>query len=306
MLTEQELEQLVEQCRPAALEGRVASYIPKLAEADGAQLGVYYYDTLGRGVGGGQWQKQVTVQSIVKVAIFLQALSDCPIEQLTQKISLNATAETFNSIVDLEVKNEHKPLNPYINSGAIAALFLVKGQPGHRFERVLELLRQLTGNQDLTVDEQVYESEKQTGDRNRAIAYFMKSTGIVDGDVELLLEEYFRLCSVRVNCKDLALMAATLANGGRSPASGQQCAPQQHCRTAMAVMVSCGMYGQSGEFLVRTGMPAKSGVGGGIMAAIPGRAGIGVIGPALNETGNSSGGIQLLEQLSHQLDLSIL
>ena len=134
----------------------------------------------------------------------------------------------------------------------------------------------------------------------------MKSTQIIDGDVEQLLDEYFRLCSVKVNCRDLAVMAATLANGGKNPVTGLCCAQKSHCKTAMAVMVSCGMYGQSGEFLVRTGMPAKSGVGGGIMSAIPGKGGLGVVGPALNETGNSAGGIELLSRLSNEMDLSIL
>ena len=306
MLTEEYLQRLVDQCLPAARQGKVASYIPKLAEADGIQLGVYWMEPNGAGVGAGQWQKRVTVQSIVKVAIFLQALADCPLEQMTQKISLNATAETFNSIVDLEEKNQHRPLNPYINSGAIATLSLVQGGPGQRFQRVLELLQALTGNSRLTVEEEVYRSEKATGDRNRALAYFMRSTQILSEEVEPLLDDYFRLCSVLVDCRDLAAFAATLAKGGVDPLTGRRCASREHCRTALAVMVSCGMYGQSGDFLVRTGVPAKSGVGGGIMAAVPGRAGIGVIGPALNATGNSSGGMELLARLAQQLDLSIL
>ena len=306
MLTEEYLQRLVDQCLPAARQGKVASYIPKLAEADGNQLGVYWMEPNGAGVGAGQWQKRVTVQSIVKVAIFLQALADCPLEQMTQKISLNATAETFNSIVDLEEKNQHRPLNPYINSGAIATLSLVQGGPGQRFQRVLELLQALTGNSRLTVEEEVYRSEKATGDRNRALAYFMRSTQILSEEVEPLLDDYFRLCSVLVECRDLAAFAATLAKGGVDPLTGRRCASREHCRTALAVMVSCGMYGQSGDFLVRTGVPAKSGVGGGIMAAVPGRAGIGVIGPALNATGNSSGGMELLARLAQQLDLSIL
>ena len=306
MLTEEYLQRLVDQCLPAARQGKVASYIPKLAEADGNQLGVYWMEPNGAGVGAGQWQKRVTVQSIVKVAIFLQALADCPLEQMTQKISLNATAETFNSIVDLEEMNQHRPLNPYINSGAIATLSLVQGGPGQRFQRVLELLQALTGNSRLTVEEEVYRSEKATGDRNRAQAYFMRSTQILSEEVEPLLDDYFRLCSVLVDCRDLAAFAATLAKGGVDPLTGRRCASREHCRTALAVMVSCGMYGQSGDFLVRTGVPAKSGVGGGIMAAVPGRAGIGVIGPALNATGNSSGGMELLARLAQQLDLSIL
>lgn len=303
MLTSEYLESVVARYLPAARAGQVATYIPGLAAADPEQLGVCWMDQDGQVVTAGRWQEAVTVQSIVKVAVFLQALADCPMERLAEKISLNATAERFNSIVDLEEKNAHRPLNPYINSGAIAALSLVKGEA---FSRVMDLLEGLTGHPGLEVDQAVYCSERETGDRNRAIAYFMRSTGILEGEVEPLLEDYFRLCSVRVDCRDLAAFGATLADGGRNPVTGRVCAPREHCRTAMAVMLSCGMYGQSGEFLVHAGIPAKSGVGGGIMAAVPGRAGIGVIGPALNHTGNSSGGVELLCALSRELDLSIL
>ena len=306
MMTQQHLEDVTEASRWAADKGKVASYIPKLAEADPHQLGVYLMDLQGRGVGAGDWHKRVTIQSIVKVAIFLQALADCPLDKLNQKISLNATAGGFNSIVELEERNHHKPLNPFINSGAIASLFLVNGEPGERFDRVMELVKSMTAEQRLEVDEDVYLSEKEHGSRNRAIAYFMQSTGIIEGDVEQLLDEYFRLCSVQVDCQDLACVGATLANGGVNPVTRRACALRQHCRTALAVMVSCGMYEQSGEFLVQTGVPAKSGVGGGIMASIPGRMGLGLIGPALNEAGNSSGGIELLTRLADELDLSIL
>ena len=306
MMTQQHLEDVTEASCWAADKGKVASYIPKLAEADPHQLGVYLMDLQGRGVGAGDWHKRVTIQSIVKVAIFLQALADCPLDKLNQKISLNATAGGFNSIVELEERNHHKPLNPFINSGAIASLFLVNGEPGERFDRVMELVKSMTAEQRLEVDEDVYLSEKEHGSRNRAIAYFMQSTGIIEGDVEQLLDEYFRLCSLQVDCRDLACVGATLANGGVNPVTRRACALRQHCRTALAVMVSCGMYEQSGEFLVQTGVPAKSGVGGGIMASIPGRMGLGLIGPALNEAGNSSGGIELLTRLADELDLSIL
>lgn len=299
------LAQIVDIAKKDACKGRVASYIPKLAEADGSQLGAYIMDITGTGCGAGDWQKKVTIQSIVKVAVFLQALIDCPIDKLTSKISLNATAESFNSIVDLEVKNMHKPLNPYINSGAIAALGILCGSPSERCARVLALLAGLTANNSLEVDEEVYVSEKNTGDRNRAIAYFMKDTGIIEGDIEALLDAYFRVCSVKIDCRDLAIFAATLANGGKNPVSGLQIVAREHCKTALAVMVSCGMYSQSGEFLVRAGIPAKSGVGGGIMAAVPRNCGVGVIGPALNETGNSLGGIEILVSLSDKLGLSI-
>lgn len=301
----QTLENIVDNARAITQQGRVASYIPKLAEANAGQLGAYIMDITGQGYGAGDWEKKVTIQSIAKVAVFLQALADCPLEKLSEKISLNATAESFNSIVDLEEKNMHKPLNPYINSGAIASLGLLRGSSEERFDSVHGLLCALTGGDELDVDMEVYRSEKATGDRNRAIAYFMKSTGIIEGDVEGLLDTYFRICSIKVNCKQLATFAATLANGGKNPVTNVRAATVKNSQTALAVMVSCGMYAQSGEFLVRAGIPAKSGVGGGIMAAVPRNCGVGVIGPALNETGNSIGGIEILAALSDALGLSI-
>lgn len=301
----QTLENIVDSARAITGKGRVASYIPKLAEANAGQLGAYIMDVTGNGYGAGDWEKKVTIQSIAKVAVFLQALADCPLEKLSEKISLNATAESFNSIVDLEEKNMHKPLNPYINSGAIASLGLLHGTSEERFSRVHALLCAMTGSDELDVDMDVYNSEKETGDRNRAIAYFMKSTGIIGGDIEGLLDTYFRICSIKVNCMQLATFAATLANGGKNPVTGVRAATIKNCQTALAVMVSCGMYAQSGEFLVRAGIPAKSGVGGGIMAAVPRNCGVGVIGPALNETGNSIGGIEILAALSDALGLSI-
>lgn len=303
---QEKLQEILEQARAVTAQGTVASYIPKLAEADPNQLGAYIMDVSGNGFGAGDWEKRVTIQSIVKVAVFVLALIDCPKDRLLQKISLNATAEGFNSIVDLEIKNKHKPLNPYINSGAIACIGLLGGDVQGRFGRVYDLLCRLTANESLRVDEEVYLSEKHTGDRNRAIAYFMKSTGILEDNVEEVLDVYFRLCSVKVNCRDLAVFSATLANGGVNPLSGETVAPRRACRTALTVMASCGLYDESGDFLVRTGMPGKSGVGGGIMTAVPHTLGIGVIGPALNERGNSIGGIEVLARLSEEFDLSIL
>ena len=298
--------EIVARARAVTAQGAVASYIPKLSEADPRQLGAYVMDVSGRGFGAGEWERPVTIQSIVKVAVFMLALTDCPAERLLRKISLNATAEGFNSIVDLETKNKHKPLNPYINSGAIACIGLLGGDVATRFDRVRALLCRLTGNEGLRLDEEVYLSEKSTGDRNRAIAYYMRSTGILEDDVDAVLDAYFRLCSIRVNCRDLAAFGATLANGGISPLTGAFLAPRRVCRTALTVMASCGLYDESGDYLVRTGMPGKSGVGGGIMAAVPRTLGVGVIGPALNEKGNSIGGMEVLSRLSEAFGLSIL
>ena len=301
------LDNIVEECRPFTAEGRLASYIPQLAAADPGQLGAYIMDLDGRGCGSGDWQCKITIQSIVKVAIFLAVLSEMPLSLITRFFSLNATAESFNSLSDLEKQNAHKPLNPYINSGAMVGISLLSGNMEQRWEKVLRLLQRVTGNNALTVNEAVFGSEKATGHRNRAIAYFMLSTNIIkDKNVEALLDVYFRLCSVEVDCRDLACFAATLINGGVNPLSREEAASPEACRIARSVMVSCGMYNQSGEFLVNAALPAKSGVSGGIMATGRRRYGLGVAGPAINEYSNSAAGLRVLERLSQELDLSII
>ena len=301
------LEHIVEECRPFTAEGKLAAYIPRLAEADPHQLGAYIMDLEGRGCGAGEWQRKITIQSIVKVAVFMAALSEMPLTQITRFLSLNATAESFNSLSDLEKQNEHKPLNPYINSGAMVGISLLSGRLEQRWEKIFGLLQRVTGNNELTVDEAAFSSEKATGNRNRAIAYFMLSTNVIkDKDVEAMLDVYFRLCSVEVDCKDLACFAATLINGGINPLTKKEAASPEACRIARSVMVSCGMYNQSGEFLVNAAMPAKSGVGGGIMATGRRRYGLGVAGPAVNQYSNSAAGIRVLERLSQELDLGII
>jgi glutaminase len=301
------LEHIVEECRPFTAFGKLPTYIPRLAEANPEQLGAYIMDLEGRGCGAGDWQRKITIQSIVKVAVFMAALAEMPLSQITRFLSLNATAESFNSLSDLEKQNAHKPLNPYINSGAMVGISLLSGSLEQRWNKILELLQRVTGNPKLTVDEATFRSEKTTGHRNRAIAYFMLSTNIIkDKDVEAMLDVYFRLCSIEVDCRDLAGFAATLINSGINPLTKKEAASPEACHIARSVMVSCGMYNQSGEFLVNAAMPAKSGVSGGIMAIGRRSYGLGVAGPAVNEYSNSAAGIRVLERLSQELDLSII
>lgn len=169
-----------------------------------------------------------------------------------------------------------------------------------------DLARRLTGSQDLNLDEAVYLSEKETSDRNRSLAYFMRSVGVLEGDIEDILDSYFMQCSLSVNARDLAVMGATLASGGVNPFTGERVLPSKVCRVLRALMATCGLYDGSGEFAVRVGVPAKSGVGGGIVASVPMRYGIGVFGPALDPKGNSLGGIAMLEKLSQELSLRVL
>ena len=174
-----------------------------------------------------------------------------------------------------------------------------------KFYRVKELTRRLAGDPSLSVDEAVYRSEKQTGSRNRAMAFLLESCGLLHDDPEEVLDCYFRACSIRVDCRDLAHIACTFAGRGRRSPSGERLFPARYAHYVNAVLMTCGMYNGSGDFAVKVGLPAKSGVGGGIMAVSPARMGIGIYSPGLDEKGNSLAGIRLLEQLGRRLSLSI-
>ncbi|MBQ6807774.1 MAG: glutaminase A [Firmicutes bacterium] len=302
MLTSQEIQSILDDavldCRAYCREGQLANYIPKLAEANPGVLGLCLLSPTGELWHSGEWSYNVTIQSISKVAIFLQLLVEMPMSQITQHLSFNATADGFNSLSDLERYNQHRPLNPYVNSGAIVSLSLLQGSTQERFEKVFALTKAACHNEYLVVDEEVYQSEKIHGDKNRAITYYLKSAGIIDDmDVEDLLDSYFRICSIRVNCRDLAHFASELSPDPEE----KTVVSREYLHIARAVMASCGMYNQSGEFLVRTGLPSKSGVSGGIMASCANGYGLGVISPPLNSYSNSAAGIHLLEQLSHKL-----
>ena len=193
-----------------------------------------------------------------------------------------------------------------INTGAIALCTLIHGDSYHsRFSRLLDLARRLAENPALEVDESVYQSEKMTGNKNRALAYMLMSYGMISDPVEEILDCYFRACSICVTCRDLANIAHIFANHGRHPITGEQMFPVEYAKYVTATMATCGMYDGSGEFALTVGFPAKSGVGGGIMGVIPKRMGIGVYAPALDKHGNSVAGVKLLAKLSQILDLSI-
>ena len=300
------LTELVARNKCWAASGRVANYIPELSGADSTALGIYIITGRGQEYAAGDSGAIFTLQSIGKVLSLLCALTDSPEEQLSKLISFEPTADEFNSIANLETKNTHRPLNPMINSGAIATLTLVKGSSfAEKYQRVLEFAKTVTGNNNLAINELVYRSEAATGDRNRALAYYMKSTGVITGDIEQLLDMYFRLCSLQVNCRDVAMIGRFLAVNGKQPGSGKQIVDKKICHIVKAVMATCGMYNGSGQFAATVGLPAKSGVGGGILAVVPNKLGIGVYGPALDEKGNSIAGVKLLADLSQQLELGI-
>lgn len=286
--------------------GNVATYIPELAKANPDDLGVYVVTLDKQEYFAGDCDKKFTMQSISKVLTLMLSLMDNGESKVFEKVGMEPTGDSFNSIVDLELKNIHKPFNPMINAGAIATTSLLSGESvDDKIGRILSLARKLSDNPDIKINEDVYLSEKLTGDRNRSIAYFMKSFNVIESSVEDILDVYFKQCSIEVTCRDIANIGCVLANDGVSVRTGESIVPKHICRITKTIMSTCGLYDASGEFAVHIGIPAKSGVGGGIMAAVPKKMGIGVYGPALDEKGNSIAGIQILRELSEKLDLDI-
>ncbi|MEG0773327.1 glutaminase A [Clostridium sp.] len=299
------LENIIEKNREWSKRGEVASYIPELAKANPNALGICVTTLDGEEYYAGDYDTKFTIQSISKVIILMLAVLDNGTEYVFSKIGMEPTESAFNSIINLESNKQKKPLNPMINAGAIATVSLINGESAEeKFNRVLKFTRKITSNDSIEVNHNVYLSEKDTGDRNRALAYFMKGNGIIQGDVEDVLDVYFRACSMEVTCKDISRIGAMLANEGVL-FNNERVISREACRIIKTIMVTCGMYDASGKFAVHIGIPAKSGVGGGIMAAVPRRMGIGVLGPALDHKGNSIAGIKILEGLSQEFDLSI-
>ncbi len=302
---EELLEQLIEECRPAALQGKLADYIPELSKADPSAIGIHIITSDGKQSWAGDNTARFTIQSVVKPILLLQALLDNGIEQVKMHVGVEATGKPFDAInADQQLDAHH--LNPMVNMGAIAMCSLIKGDTyEEKFRRLLNLTRQLAGDPTIEIDEAVYRSEKATGNKNRALAYLLKTHGLLADDVEDVLDCYFRACSISVTCENLAHIGFVLANRGKLPYTNERVFPAQFAQYVNAILMTCGMYNGSGEFAIRVGVPAKSGVGGGIMAVVPTRMGVGIFSPALDDKGNSIAGIQMLEKLSHQLYLSI-
>ena len=296
---EELLEQLLEDCRPYTQQGKVATYIPELAKGDANDLGIYVLRSDGRHYQAGDYKKRFTIQSVVKPILLLLALMDNGEEYVRSRVGVEATGKPFDAInvTDQTLFSDH--LIPMVNMGAIAMCTLIKGKDyEERFRRLLDLTRQLAGDQEIDLDQQVYLSEKRTGNKNRALAFLLKTYGMIEDDVEQVLDCYFKACSISVNSKDLA-------HRGKLPQTEERIFPSRYATYVNAILMTCGMYDGSGDFAVNVGVPAKSGVGGGIMAVVPTRMGIGIFSPGLDGKGNSLAGIKVLEELSKRMYLSI-
>ena len=284
-------------------DGKVADYIPELATADPDDFGIAVVSVLGRTYAAGDAMKPFTIQSISKPFVYALALSEHGLAEVSRHVGFEPSGEPFNAI-SLE-PDTGRPANPLINVGAIVTSALISGTAETRFARIRDTLSAFAGR-ELELDDGVYRSEASTGNRNRALAYLTLAGGALSRSVEDATDVYFRQCSLLVTAVDLAVMAATLGNAGVNPVTGVAVVDEDVARSTMAVMATCGMYDNSGEWMVRVGLPAKSGVGGGIVAVQPAEFGIGVYSPPLDPQGNSARGVATLEDLSAEFQLHML
>ena len=284
--------------------GSLASYIPELTKANPNWFAISIVTKEGEIFEIGDIQENFTIQSISKVFVYGMALEDCDRKTLLEKIGVEPTGDPFNSVIRLD-ENSKRPDNPMVNAGAIATAGLIKGSnPTEKLNRMLQMFRRYIGH-DVFIDAPVFMSERATGHRNRALANLLLHFDIIDNNIDEILDLYFQQCSLVVNCHDLAVMAATLANRGINPITNEQAVKPCYVRDILSVMHTCGMYNYAGEWAYRVGLPAKSGVSGGIIAVIPDRAGIAVFSPLIDSRGNSVRGIKVFEALSDEFDLHL-
>ncbi len=299
------LEQSVLYARPYLKQGRVADYIPALSRVNTGHLGVCVSSVDGQCFRAGDTEVFFSIQSISKLLALTYVLNHHEPETVFSRVGVEPSGNPFYSLVQLEYESG-KPRNPFINAGAIAITSMIKGSTGEeKFNRLLEFIRYLAHDISIHMNLAVYQSESETGFRNRAVANFMKHFGIIDGMVDAAVDAYFRQCSLEMNCIILSKAGLFLANHGIDPTTKRIMIRRSEVRTINALMTMCGLYDSSGRFAVHVGIPAKSGVGGGILGIVPGRFSIAVYGPALDENGNSVGGLKILEFLSNELRFSL-
>ncbi len=284
-------------------DGEVATYIPELGKANPDWFGICVVTANGGIYEVGDSRQEFTIQSLSKPFVYGLALEDHGRAEVLAKVGVEPTGDAFNSISLDPVTG--CPRNPMINAGAIASTGLIEGRTADvRLRRIMEMFGHYAGR-EMKIDEEVYASESTTGHRNRAIGHMLRNFGILTGDPMPVVETYFKQCSILGHCRDLATMAATLANRGVNPLTGEQAIRGEYVESVLGVMGTCGMYDYAGEWLYDVGMPAKSGVAGGVIAVLPGQLGIGVFSPRLDSKGNSVRGIRVCSALSRRWDLHL-
>lgn len=299
------LSAVLEKARPIE-GGAPAGYIETLAKADTTKLAVAIAMVDGNLYSAGDDNIEFSIQSISKAFVYALAIEDAGLEKVLEKIGVEPSGDAFNEL-SLH-KGSNRPMNPMINAGAITAHSLVVGPNAtaeERTERILKALSKLAGR-ELHVDEEVYEAELRDGDRNMGIGHMLKAAGIISCNPQEVVRGYIRQCSINVNVRDLAMMAATLCNAGVHPVTGEYIIPQTSVRQVLSVMTTCGMYDAAGDWVSNVGIPAKSGVAGGIIGALPGQVGLAAFSPKLDERGNSVRGVAICEQMSRDMGLHMM
>lgn len=284
-------------------EGAVADYIPDLAEADPDVFGIALTTVDGRTHSIGHDEVEFSIQSISKPFAYAAALTDRGFDAVARTVGVEPSGEAFN---ELSLEGEtRRPKNPMINAGAIATHSLLGGDVESRVNRALGFYSELAGR-TLSIDESVCTSELNTADRNLAIAHMLRNYGILADDAHDIVEGYTKQCSINVTVRDLAVMGATLANAGVHPVTGNRVVSRAVARQTLSVMAGAGMYDAAGHWLTTVGIPAKSGVAGGLLGALPGQAGVGVFSPRLDPHGNSVRGVKVFERLSEDMGLHLM
>ena len=296
------IDELHETYRPLS-KGEVATYIPELANADPDIFGICVATQDGRVFEAGDTDTPFTIQSISKPFVFGIALEELGAEFVAKHVSVEPSGEPFNSI-ELQ-SGTNRPFNPMINTGAITVTALLHARYGPRtFEHILDRFSAFAGRR-LCLDDAVYESERRSGHRNRAIAHLLLNFGMVHDAAEEALDVYFRQCAIQISCRDLGVMGATLSNMGRNPLTGEVTLDVPHVKDVLSIMFTCGMYDYYGQWAYRVGMPAKSGVAGGVMAVVNRQLGIATYSPRLDEFGNSCRGVEACVELASRLGLHV-
>ncbi|WP_318365267.1 glutaminase B [Enterobacter sp.] len=304
VISNEALDAILAQVRPLIGRGKVADYIPALASVDGHKLGIAISTVDGQHFQAGDASERFSIQSISKVLSLVVAMNHYQEEEIWQRVGKDPSGHPFNSLLQLEIE-QGKPRNPFINAGALVVCDMLQSRLSAPRQRMLEIVRTLSGVPDLAYDTTVARSEFEHAARNAAIAWLMKSFGNFHNDVTTVLQNYFHYCALKMSCVELAKTFLFLACQGRAPHLTQDTVTPLQARQVNALMATSGMYQSAGEFAWRVGLPAKSGVGGGIVAIVPHEMTIAVWSPELDEAGNSLAGIAALEALTSQLGRSV-
>lgn len=297
------LEQVLEEVRPLTLQGKVANYIPELGHIDRNKLGIALYLPDGGTYTAGDAHERFSIQSISKVFTLIMAYRKLG-DALWQRVGREPSGNPFNSLVQLET-DQGIPRNPFINAGALVVTDILCSQYVNPHLAILEFMRQVSGVDDINFNPRVAQSEAKHGFRNAAMANFIKSFGNLKSPVDDVLQTYFRQCSIEMSCAELVSAAQLLVHYGTAPDVGENLLTPSEVRRVASIMLTCGTYDAAGDFAFRIGLPAKSGVGGGILAVVPGRMALCVWSPALDVHGNSLAGGRALELFAGRSGFSI-